>query len=185
MFHDTQRDCRSPPMFSTWPSTCALAMPALEDTTSAVYSDVQDQRWKRRESAMARTTPRWWPWWPGKGGSNRKVTKDRNLRRRRLDFSPALVLQMLINECETDSQGPAIQNKINIELSDQNNITYLLVNSPMNGLVRSWTVAFEANNRPTCTFSFRRSLSSLGQSEGAADLLVTMRCVVAFGSSPP
>lgn len=78
-----------------------------------------------------------------------------------------------------------IWNNINIKLFDQNDITHLLVNSPMNGLVRSWTVAFEANNRPTCTFSFRRSLSSLGQSEGAVDLLVTVRCVVASCSSAP
>lgn len=63
---------------------------------------------------------------------------------------------------------------------------YLLVSSPMNGLVRSWTVALEANSNPTCTFSFRRSLSSLGQSEGTVDVLVTMCCVamVLYGCSP-
>lgn len=63
---------------------------------------------------------------------------------------------------------------------------YLLVSSPMNGLVRSWTVALEANSSPTCTFSFRRSLSSLGQSEGTVDVLVTMCCVamVLYSCSP-
>lgn len=55
----------------------------------------------------------------------------------------------------------------------------------MKGLVRSWTVALEANNRPTCTFSLRRSLSSLGQLGVTLDVFVTICCVVAFGSSPP
>lgn len=64
-------------------------------------------------------------------------------------------------------------------------MAYLLVSSPMNGLVRSWTVALEANSSPTCTFSFRRSLSLLGQSEGTVEVLVTMCCVVAlYGCSP-
>jgi len=55
----------------------------------------------------------------------------------------------------------------------------------MNGLVRSWTVALEANSSPTCTFSFRRSLSSLGQSEGTV-VLATVCCVlVALCDCPP
>lgn len=55
----------------------------------------------------------------------------------------------------------AVLSKLNVCFA----ITHLLVRGPMKGLVISCTVALEANNRPTLTFSFRSWSSALGQSD--------------------
>ena len=52
-----QQDYGSHAMFPNWPSTRALTKPTLKETTLAVYWEVHDQRWKRRESHVAHTIP--------------------------------------------------------------------------------------------------------------------------------
>lgn len=66
------------------------------------------------------------------------------------------------------SHAPFERNAFNAVLSKLNvwfALTHLLVRGPMKGLVISCTVALEANNRPTFTFSFRSWSSALGQSD--------------------
>ncbi len=55
----------------------------------------------------------------------------------------------------------AVRSKINVWFVS----THLLVRGPMKGLQINCTVALEANNRPTFTFSLRSCLSALGQSD--------------------